>query len=252
METIYKRLLVATLVLLGVSAVGQVPPLKNPAYLANLKAVSGGGGGGGGALTIDSRSLSSDVVATTVSWTHTFSGSDRRAIIGIGVNGSQTITGVTIGGSSTGVTLLMQTNAVGTYGVTLFDVVAPASGSQTIEATASGSTSLRGACISFHTAHQSSIGAAVGARENSAPSDPATVTATTASGEIVVDVVITGSSTITVGANQDSTSTEADGAGGGSFSFGMSTQAGADGGVMSWTHSSTFWAIGAVSVKPAP
>jgi hypothetical protein len=78
-------------------------------------------------------------------------------------------------------------------------------------------------------------------------SGTATINATTATGELICDLVVVGGAvTLTAGANQTPRWTQ-----NGDRTVGSSTQAGADGVVMSWTFTSDDWILGAASFKPA-
>lgn len=96
--------------------------------------------------------------------------------------------------------------------------------------------------------HQTtSVGTAVTA---TGTSTTPSVTVTTASGEFILDVVTYGTGTTTAGANQTERFDATDGA---DLNDAVcSSQAGADGGVMSWTlGTSQPWGIGAIPLKQA-
>lgn len=86
----------------------------------------------------------------------------------------------------------------------------------------------------------------IGAEQHtSGSSGTASITVTTAAGEIVIDNIMASATDITVGTNQVSQWEQ-----GGTRTGGSSTQNGADGGEMTWTFATDEWTIGAVSIKP--
>jgi len=190
-------------------------------------------------FTFDNTSYNS------IDWSHTCTGSNRLLFVGVGVVGDTgKVSGITY--NSVALTKIWEKVQGGTKNSSGWLLVAPATGSNTVEVTFASSTSTwaggQGACaVSFNGALQSTTQNTPVTAGNY--SGTATVTASTATGEIVVDCVKTGSS-VTIGADQTFRETFGN--------FGCSTQAGSDGGVMSWTLSTQNWAIGAVSIKPAP
>jgi hypothetical protein len=121
--------------------------------------------------------------------------------------------------------------------------------SKIIQITFTASAGAGSCALGFIDADQTTtFGTAVSAVSPGGGSDPITVTAGTAAGEIIVDFV-TGGSNSTAGADQTQRYHNVDlGA-----LFACSTQNGADGGVMSWTRdggSTQSWAQTAVSIKP--
>lgn len=104
--------------------------------------------------------------------------------------------------------------------------------------------------VIYNNVHQTtSVGTGVAAEDTGGASTTATVTATTATGEVVVDYLSTFTGTPSEGANQTVRGTTT---GASDLQDGkMSEQAGADGGVMSWTVTAQEWQTTAVSLKPA-
>ena len=203
-------------------------------------------------LAIDSVSgyeLAQSVETTSVSWKHTCSGSNRLLFVGVSTAGAA---GKVSGVKFNGVAMTNKWDAVASSGnVTGWILVAPDTGEHDIEVTFSSNTTQwagpHGFCgISFTGADQSTpTGDAV--TGSSGYSTSVSVTATTASGEIVVDAAKGYLAAITIGADQTiryGTS--------GTTQYGFSTQPGDSGGAMSWTTATNQWiAIGAISIKPA-
>lgn len=176
-------------------------------------------------------------------------------MVGVGyVDGGQQVSGVVwdpAGANESLTQLIRQRQTTDGFVSELWYLKAPTAGSaKPARVTLTGAlTGWGGAAIGFTGADQATtFGTAVSALEDTG-SDPITVTATTASGEIVVDFIMAQTLT-TVGANQTAIY---DSAAVGS-QLGSSYQAGADGGVMSWTKDgggTQRWVTTAVSVKPS-
>lgn len=194
---------------------------------------------------------------TTLTASHTFGGSNRAALVNVTLFNSThlTATSLTVGGSSTGVTLLHEdANGVNTDDRkhhVVYRVVAPASGAQSVVFTASGSFS-DGAIevVSLTGVDQTTPTGTVATAEGSsaAPS----VSVTSASGELVVDAVcgFFPAGTVTTDASQTQR-VENESWGGNDAIAAMSTEAGAASVTMSHTlGSSAEWSIAGVSFKP--
>lgn len=125
-----------------------------------------------------------------------------------------------------------------------------AAGSFTIVVTCAGSLDTLAAYARSFIGVNQAVPAGAPVTGTGAASVSATVTADTALGEVILDTLAAGGSTsCAVDANQTSLFEQdnIDAVG----SHGVSTQAGVDGGVMSWTIESGNWALGAISFKPA-
>jgi hypothetical protein len=181
----------------------------------------------------------------SATWSHTCTGSNLDLFVGVTVRGNiDKVSGVTYNGVS--LTQVWTVSADGNYHSSGWILVNPGTGAHDIVVTFSTTTvqwnGPQAACsMSFTGVHQTTPtntpGTATGYSTN------ASVTVATAADEMIVDAVRAGEN-VTVGANQ----TQRYGAG---TRNGYSTQAGSDGGVMSWSMSSHWWGIGAVSLKPA-
>ena len=200
------------------------------------------------ALAVDASSISAFTTSSTVSWSHTCTGSDRVLFVGVGFNGSAlSVTGVTYNGVAMTEQWDLFAANVGSAGYLLAN---PATGANTVEVTfnAAVDVGIAGA-VSFTGADTASPGRTpVSVNGGSAT---ASVDATDAvSGDIVVDTAFMVTTTTTEGANQ-TLQQKSEAIGGGSSSIGISTQAGADGGVMSWTLGSgaNSWTTGAIAIK---
>ena len=140
-------------------------------------------------------------------------------------------------------------------GATLWELIAPDSGAHDVVVTWTGDTTVARSmgAISFSGVHQTTPSGTVATATSNSTTAPS-VTATTASGEVVVDChafyMPGGSATA---ATADANQTERVDTGQSTTRrIGMSTQDGADGGVMSWTLDQTCRTRSiAVSIKPA-
>lgn len=196
-------------------------------------------------LAFDATSyFNDDVLGTTVSGSHTASGSNRVAIVGVSNNSNAAPTGVTYGGIAM---TLIGSKTNGAFTCSLWGLIAPATGAQTVEATWAGATGNKGlGVVTFTGAHQST---AWGTMASASGSDAtATVDATSVIDDFVVDVMVDDAPTVTVGAGQTQRWNNAAGAAikAGSTEVATSTTT-----TMSWTHAAgATWAICAVAVKP--
>jgi hypothetical protein len=202
------------------------------------------------------QSVTGEVV-TTLSLSHTgATQADRLATIEVffnAVDGQTIPSPPTYGGVAS--TLVHTENITGWARVAMYQLINPsASPSQTV--TVNFTTEVQEVVLgvkTFSNVHQiTPLGTPVGA--NTAATGTASVTVTTAADELVNDIVgWCDAGTITVGANQTSRWNNQLLTGGGEAHYGAgSTQAGSDGGVMSWTNDLTgnCMAIVAVSIKP--
>lgn len=186
---------------------------------------------------------------SSVSYSHTCSGSDRLLIVGVAWRGTQTVSSVTYNGVA-----MTQVAAHAAGGnntrVKQYYLINPASGANTVSVTMSGATNLVVGSISFNGAHQTTpLGTQATATGTSG--NPS-VSVSSASDEIVVDSLsYDRASSLTVGAGQTQRYNRDDNGGGDLWGAG-STEAGAASVTMSWTAgASEGWAIAGVSVKPS-
>jgi len=192
---------------------------------------------------------------TTVSWSHTCTGSNRVLVVGAAVNcgSTQTITGVTYNGVAMTAVPSGRMNSNNTANVGFVQVwylIAPATGANTVVITASASVfSFSAGSVSFTGVDQTTpLGAAVTSFGSSAAASVA-VTGTTA-GNIVIDAVCTGNAVSSSGQslqwlrNTDTLSAAGNGA--------SSTVAGGGTATMSYTVNNDFWGIVAVEVLAVP
>lgn len=190
--------------------------------------------------TFDAASVAKSGTATSLSWSHTTSAdADRIMLVGCfaaaGVIGS--ISSVTYNGVGATERYDAQYETFHLHG--LYTLVDPDSGSNTVVITWSASQDQQGGvAMTFYGRNTTTPFADVTAATG-ATTGPATVTVpNVVSGDIVVDFATSysygaGNSAATVGANQ--TSRAADISSPAFVVYMGSTQAGADGGVMSWT-----------------
>jgi len=198
------------------------------------------------ALAIDAVTEETWRDATTPAnktFSHTVSGANRVLYVGVASYGSA-VSGVTYNGDA--LSEVWNTSRASAYYSSGWILVAPDTGTHDVVVTYTGTASAwqdQGiSAISFTGANQTTPnGTAVTANNYSTS---ASVTVSTGVGEIVVDAARAGNG-LTVGSDQTRRLTSPQ------DKSGASTQAGADGGVMSWSLTIQNWAIGAVSIKPA-
>jgi hypothetical protein len=202
------------------------------------------------AVAYDSHNSGGGSLVSSISFPLTVSGSNRLLWVGTAFyqNGNTFVSGVTFNGVSfTEVPSSAKNN--GSLWVQQFYLVAPDTGEQTVQVQYGGSAAfdIGVVAVSFTGVDQTTpIGTAVTASDSStAPS--ATVASVTAD-DFVVDILgIAHSGTLTVGANQTQ---RANTTAAGFYKYAASTQDGGDGGVMSWSNStSQAWASSAVPIK---
>lgn len=218
-----------------------------------------GGGGGGGTVVFDavSNANNENNAGTTMSWTHTpvaSPPSSLAVVLQIYNDASNSVSGITYNGAAltkmTGATSGSQggfsshTEIWGSDGLTL------PSGAQTVQITfaATGSYCQAGA-ISVTGSNTTTCFSNAAVADNPSSTTPS-VTVTSATGELVVDITSNSAGLIpTVGAGQTSRFTYNPA---GLFAGGSSTEAGAASVTMSWTLSGAqSWTISAASFKAA-
>jgi len=204
-------------------------------------------------IAVDAVSSSTTDSGTSLSWSHTCAGSDRYLTAGFGQDHGETETATQSATyNSTSMTQLGTATQQWST-VSLFGLVAPATGANTLALTTDISARLCGGGISFSGVDQTTpTGTAVTAK--AAGSSP-TVNVSSATGELVVDAVTADDNcsggTFTVGASQTER-VNINSASSCGCALGMSTEAGASTTTMSWSWSlSTVWAMVAVPLKEA-
>ena len=197
-------------------------------------------------LTFDAASSGSSSTAS-LSFSHTTgTGENRLMIVSQGTQGGAT--SLTYGGRS--FTQLGTSTISGVVGSAMWYMLNPPSGAHTISATFTGTLRNILAVTTFSGVNQSApFGTAVSAKSAAGSTAP-TVTVSTTTGEIVIDhVAADNGPTAAEGASQTE---RHDVAIGSDIRLAASTQAGADGGVMSWTlGTSQPWVMFAIPIKPA-
>lgn len=206
------------------------------------------------AIAFDAVSNLNGAPSSSLSWSHTCTGADRILIVGIAQRNGRSVTAITYNG--------VAMTLIGTSGdtfttISMYYLLAPATGANTISITFSSSDSdNNGMAVSYTGVHQTTpLGTFVSASNPGSGSTTPSVTASSASGELVVDTVSVQSSatqSITVGSGQTQRNNVIGGATSSEVVGGMSEEAGAASVVMSWTAaSSARWNIGAVPLKPS-
>jgi len=195
----------------------------------------------GGAVVHDASSSSSGNGVSSLTFSHTCTGTNRALVVGI--SATQDVTNVTYAG----VALTFQRvdiDASYSFRTEIWAMAAPASGANNVVITLAAAGDVVGGAESVTGAHQTTpFSGATGA---TATSTTPSVTVTSAANDMVVDTVMS-LFALTVGAGQTqrwNTSIA------GLFGAG-STEPGAASVTMSWTMASDSWAISAVNVKAA-
>jgi Tfp pilus assembly protein PilX len=207
----------------------------------------------GGAVAFDAAaSTSSGSSSTTLSWTHTASGTNRVVIVGVSYISPSATATATYGGTS--MTLVGQQFTTGDSRMAMFSLVNPPTGAKTVTVTFSvavnsavgGSVSMTGANQTTPTGTFVSAVCSSGGSCTTTPS----LTVTSVVGEMVIDTLQydNNAGSITPGAGQNQRwNLSQNNYGGGSTEVGAASVA------VSWTAGSgDNWAYGAVSVKAAP
>jgi MSHA biogenesis protein MshQ len=209
-------------------------------------------------ITVDNKTTAvSSASVSSLTWNHTVgSGSNGILIVGISFrDGNVSVTSVTYGG--TALTRIGAQNSGGNQNRTeMWYLLAPASGTASVHISMSASKAVVATSISFFGVSQTTpLGTAAFA--SSGGSTTASVTVTSASGQVVIDTVTANGDarSLTAGASQTQQWNSYSGSGDASNARGAgSTQtAGATTTTMSWTlGASKPWSIGAVPLLPAP
>ncbi len=167
------------------------------------------------------------------------------AVAGFTTNAAVTVTSVVRNGQDF---VLSGTAASGSYTVWQYYLTNPTVGTYDTVITLSGTSNLYGGVVAYKGANMlDPVGTTVTATDGGGFSPPITVTATTAAGQVVIDAAFLSSAVAaTVGANQtERVNINAN------QQILISTQAGADGGVMSWTWTGVeYWGTVATPLKP--
>ena len=201
-------------------------------------------------VAVDTVSTSTGGPATSLTWSHTVSGSNRLLVVGVTMRAYQTISSVTYAGTG-----LTKSGAVqaGTGNNPRTEIwyskdFEPTTGTNNIIVTPSGSEYMEAGAISFTGVYQTTpLGPF--ASNYAASGSPSTVAVTSATGDIVLDVLKfwNGSGESTKDASQTQRwylSSDGGHKGGGS------TKAGAGSVTMSWTRTdNNAWSHAGVSVK---
>jgi len=225
----------------------------------------GGGGGGGGGMTetgCGSGSVAIDAVSTGVTTassltiSHTTSGTNRLMLVGVSIVketvGAPTVSSITYNG--VGLSLVgAQATSDSEGRIEIWRLVAPATGANNVVVNLSAvPQSATVGVMTFTGVHQTTpLGTFAPALGESTS---ASVAVTSAAGELVFDTLVlqkTADVDFLPGAGQTERWDLFQGPG--SANGGGSTEAGAASVTMSWSWSGTDkWAIGGVSIKPAP
>lgn len=201
------------------------------------------------ALAVDATASCAGSGVSSLTCAHTVSGINRLLVVWVSYfDSADTPTGATYNGVAM-TAIPSSTAANGNYKIAGFYLIAPATGTNNVVISFSGTMSDMGAgSVSFTDAHQTTpLGTAVTA---TGTSTTPSVTVSSAAGEIVVDgLAIIHGSTLTVGGSQTQRWNAI--ASGGFIKYAGSTQNGASSTTNTWTNgNSQTWAQGAVPVKP--
>jgi len=198
-------------------------------------------------VSVDATSFNSATSGNTITVSHTTgSGSDRLMLIGISSR-DRTVTGVTVNGSSTGVTSVGSQTSNANAKTAIYRLIAPPTGSYNVVVTFSGNVT-KGAVVgvmTFTEVHQTvPLGTYA---SGSGKSTNASLTVTSSNSELVFNVVSVQNQNAfnTAGQTQHwnvNTASECTGAG--------CTKPGSASASLSWTLPSDDWSMSGVSIKP--
>lgn len=135
------------------------------------------------AVAADAVSTASGNGVTSISWSHTCTGTDRALFVGMSHSG--TITGVTYNG----VAMTLVNEAVpgdGAYKAAWWKLSNPASGANTVVVSFSASATGEGGAFSVTGAHQTTASLSSGAATSTGLDATPTITITSASGDMVL------------------------------------------------------------------
>lgn len=199
------------------------------------------------AIAADAKSSSSGTGTSSLTWSHTCTGTDLILVVGVETSSAEAATGVTYNGIA--LTLIDAQDAAALFCRSeLWYLIAPATGANDIVVTMAGSaTYIVGGATSWTGVDQSTpLGTAAKATGSASP---ATVDVTSAAGEVVLDAACAiAGVTMTVGASQTS---QWNLLAGGVLRGAGSSEGGAGTVTISWTLSaSALWATVAVPIKP--
>jgi hypothetical protein len=202
------------------------------------------------AIAFDAASSDRTDGATSLTFSHTCTGSDRLLIVALCVQSGASSPTATYNGTSMTLVDSITSTWVHTY---MFRLIAPTTGANNVALSWTGSDAAIGLATSYTGVDQTTpLGTSATA---SGTSTAVTVDVSSASGELVVDAVAydqnCGGQTITVGASQTERlnilTVSACG-----ITAGMSTESGAGATTMSWTGSdSQNWTTVGVPLKPS-
>lgn len=191
--------------------------------------------------------------ASTYSWNHTCTGTNRYLLVGISMLSlAQTVTGITYNGVA--LKFLGSKNSVsGAARVEMWGLVAPATGTNSIAVTLSGAIASAGNASSYTTVNQTSPYEAFNSAQatNVGAADATVDVTTVANNDWCVDILATDDTAVTVGAGQTQSGNVSGAGGSGAMSYeGPKTPAGAV--TMSWTNVGALatWAIGSIALRP--
>lgn len=205
-------------------------------------------------ISFDASSNSGyQAASSSYSWNHTCSNQDRYLKVGIAMLSlAQTVSSITYNGVAM-VFLGAQSSVTGAARVEMWGLVAPATGTNTIAVTLTGSIASAGVAASYNGVHQTSpVEGFNSAFATNVGAADATVNITTvAPDDWVVDVVATDDGAITVGAGQtERNNVTGVGGSGADSDEGPKVTPGAV--TMSWTNvgAAATWAIAGVALRP--
>lgn len=199
------------------------------------------------AIAFDAASTSKSASTTSLSWSHTCTGSDLILVVAVSINdpGDRSVSSVTY--NSVSLSLIGTATASATVRVELWYLIAPTTGANTVEVALNKGSAIVAGATSWTGVDQSTpLGTMVTA---TGTGTAVTVTASTSAGEMVVDVLAADDGPT---AAADGSQTERwDDAVTGVVRGAASSESSGDGNVvMSWTlGSSKEWEIAAVPIK---
>jgi hypothetical protein len=205
-------------------------------------------------IAFDAASSAQAGSASSLSWSHSCSGSDRLLVVGTNSGdlsaGDRPVTSITYNGANL---TKIRSDDAGNIRTELWYLVVPASGSHTIQVTFSGNNiNVQAGAVSLTGVDQSSPLDANNGATGSSPSPSVSITTVADNAWVIDSLMVENTPSITVGAGQTSRWSEdnANSRGRGSTE-GPRTPAGSV--TMSWSlGSSQPWRISAASFTPSP
>ena len=208
------------------------------------------------AIAFDAASNSGIQTGSSFNWSHTFAGADLFGVVGVSILSvlGGMVSTVTVDG--TPMTLIgAKTTVLANMRAELWGLIAPGTGTKTVEVTLNTALGSRAGAVSLTGVHQTTPTEDFASNDGTDTMNPQTASVTVTTGtdnDWIIDCVATDDGSITVGAGQDERSNVTGMLGSGAMStFGPKTQAGAR--AMTWTGIAALktWVTVGTGIRPA-